>query len=130
MSRINRDLVNMVASIHVAIVIVGGDLRMRRFTPMAEKVLNLIPADLGRVVTHIKPNIDCPDLEQLVARCIDSMTLIDRDVQDREGHWYPLRLRPYKNLDNKIDGAVLALFDVNVLKRAERWPPPAMPVLS
>jgi PAS domain-containing protein len=45
---------------------------------------------------------------------------VEREVQDRQGRWYSLRIRPYKSLDNKIDGAVLALFDVNILKQAER----------
>jgi two-component system CheB/CheR fusion protein len=123
--RINGDLINLLASIHVAIVIVGGDLRIRRFTPMAEKILNLIPADIGRVIGHIKPNINCPDLERLIVECMDSVTPLERDVQDLQGRWYSLRIRPYKSLDNKIDGAVLALFDVDLLKRAERWEPSA-----
>jgi len=51
--------------VQIAIVIVTIDLRIRRFTPMAEKILNLIPGDVGRPIGNIKPNIDCPDLEQL-----------------------------------------------------------------
>ena len=121
-NRANSDLVNLLASIHVAIVIVSNDLRIRRFTPMAERILNLIPSDIGRVIGQIKPNIDCPDLDRLIVECIDSVTPTERDVQDGQGRWYSLRIRPYKSLDNKIDGAVLALFDVDVLKRAD---PPA-----
>ena len=68
LSRVNSDLVNLLASVQIAIVIISSDLRIRRFTPMAEKVLNLIPGDLDRPIGHIKPNIDCPDLEQLDPR--------------------------------------------------------------
>ena len=118
-SRVNGDLVNLLASINVAIVIVGSDLRIRRFTPMAEKVLNLIPSDIGRVIAQINPNIDCPNLEQLIVECVDTVVPVEQDVQDRQGRWYSLRIRPYKSLDNKIDGAVVALFDVDALKRAE-----------
>jgi two-component system CheB/CheR fusion protein len=120
MSRINSDLMNLVGSVQIAIVIVSSDLRIRRFTPMAEKVLNLIATDLDRSIGHINPNIDCPNLEQLIADCMDSVTPIEREVQDRQGKWYSLRIRPYKSLDNKIDGAVLALFDVDQLKRSEQ----------
>ncbi len=48
------------------------------------------------------------------------MSTVEREVQDRDGCWYSLRIRPYKSLDNKIDGAVLALFDIDSLKRSER----------
>ena len=120
LSRVNSDLVNLVGSVQIAIVIVGSDLRIRRFTPMAERVLNLIPTDLERSIAHINPNLDCPNLAELIIECMDTVAPVERDVRDRQGRWFALRIRPYKNLDNKIDGAVLALFDIDVLKRAEQ----------
>jgi two-component system, chemotaxis family, CheB/CheR fusion protein len=113
LSRVNSDLINLLASVQIAIVIVSADLRIRRFTPMAEKVLNLIPADLDRAIGHINPNIDCPNLDQLIAECIDNVTVLEREVRDRQGRRYSLRIRPYKDIDNRIDGAVLALFDAD-----------------
>ena len=94
-------------------------MRIRRFTPMAERILNLIPTDVGRPIGHIKPNIDCPDLETLIADAVDRVVANEREVQDRSGAWYSLRIRPYKNVDNRIDGAVLALFDVDTDRRRE-----------
>jgi two-component system, chemotaxis family, CheB/CheR fusion protein len=114
LSRVNSDLVNLLSSVNIAIVIVASDLRIRRFTPMAERTLNLIPSDIGRPISHIKPNIDCPDLEDLISQVIDTVTPLERDVQDVQGSSYSLRIRPYKNLENRIDGAVLALFDSNL----------------
>src|SRR5262249_40625288 len=66
LSRVNSDLLNLLASVQIAIVIVASDLRIRRFTPMAERVLNLIASDIGRPIGHIKPNIECPDLEEMI----------------------------------------------------------------
>jgi two-component system CheB/CheR fusion protein len=111
LSRANSDLVNLLASVQLAIVMVASDLRIRRFTPMAERVLNLIPSDVGRPISDIKPNIDCPDLEKLIQDAIDTFTIQERQVRDRSGNWYSLRIRPYKNVENRIDGAVLALID-------------------
>src|SRR5262249_49431535 len=62
LSRVNSDLLNLLSSVQIALVIVASDLRIRRFTPVAERILNLIPSDVGRPIGHIKPNIDCPDL--------------------------------------------------------------------
>jgi len=87
-------------------------MRIRRFTPMAEKVLNLIPTDMGRPISDIKPNIDCPELEELIRDTIDTVTIKECECRDRNGRSYLLRIRPYKSLENRIDGAVLALFDV------------------
>ena len=113
LSRVNSDLVNLLSSVQIAIVIVASDLRIRRFTPMAERVLNLIPGDVGRPISHIKPNIDCPDLEELITQVIETVAPCEREVRDALGNGLSLRIRPYKNLENRIDGAVLALFDTH-----------------
>jgi two-component system CheB/CheR fusion protein len=120
LARANSDLLNLLASVDIAIVIVSNESRIRRFTPMAERVLNLIPSDVGRPISHIKPNIDCPQLEQLIADAIDRVVAQACDVQDREGNWYSLRVRPYKNVENRIDGAVLTLFDLNASRKHEQ----------
>jgi len=71
----------------------------------------VIPSDVGRPIGDIKPNIDIPDLEEIIARAIDTVSAQERDVRDRNGKWYSLWVRPYKNLENRIDGAVLSLLD-------------------
>jgi len=113
LSRVNSDLINLLSSVQIAIVMVTIDLRIRRFTPMAEKVLNLIPTDVGRPIGDIKPNIECPDLEDVITEAIDSVHIMERKCKDRSGNSYLLRVRPYKSVENRIDGAVLVLYDTN-----------------
>jgi len=119
LARVNSDLVNLLGSVQIAIVIVAADLRIRRFTPMAERVLNLLPGDVGRPIGHIKPNIDCADLEEQIAHVIDTVTPVEREVRDRQGRWLSMRIRPYKSVDSRIDGAVIALFDVEEARQHE-----------
>jgi len=116
LSALNNDLNNLVNSINISVVMLSRDLRVRRYTPMAEKVLNLIPSDIGRPITDLKPNIDIPNLESLVAQSVDTMSLKELEVQDRYGHWYSLRIRPYKTAENVVEGAVLTLMDIDALK--------------
>jgi two-component system CheB/CheR fusion protein len=97
----------------------GPDLRIRRFTPDAEKLLNLIPADVGRALTELKLNISVDDLDKMVLEVIDKVTTREREVQDRGGRWYLLRIRPYRTLENRIDGAVMVLYDIDDLKRTQ-----------
>jgi two-component system CheB/CheR fusion protein len=119
LARSNSDLINLLNGVQIAIVIVASDLRIRRFTPMAERVLNLIPGDIGRPISQIKPNINFPDLERLIQQVIDTITVEHRDVHDAQGRLFSLTIRPYKNVDNRIDGAVLALFDIDEARRNE-----------
>jgi two-component system CheB/CheR fusion protein len=117
--RVNSDLLNLLASVQAAIVIVGGDLRIRRFTPMAERSLNLIQSDVGRPIHHIKPNIEGLDLEDHIRRVIDGVSPYRGEVRDAQGRWMMLAIRPYKDLENRIDGAVLTLIDIDDKKKAE-----------
>lgn len=117
----NNDLINLFTSVEMPMVILGRDLRIRRFTPAAEKLLNLISADVGRPVSDIRFNFDMPDLEPLLLEVMDTLKGREHLVQDKRGRWYSLRLRPYRTMEDKIDGAVLVLIDVDTLKRAQAY---------
>lgn len=121
LNSLNSDLVNLLASIQVAIVMLGPDLRVRRFTPMAENLLNLVSTDIGRPVGAIKLKFDLPDLEALLRQVLNTVSIHEREVQDTHGHWYSLRLRPYKSLENKIDGVVMIMVDIDLQKRAQEY---------
>ena len=118
LGQVNGDLVNLLNSVQIPIVMLGGELRIRRFTPLAEQVLNLIPTDVGRPLSNLRPNIIVPEFERLITEVMDSLTPKEVEVQDIEGRWYSLRIRPYKTLENKIDGVILALVDIDTVRRA------------
>ena len=114
----NSDLVNILASVEVPIVIVDGGRHIRRFTPKARPILNLLPTDVGRPIDDIKPNLAIENLDQKIAEVIDTVTTHEEQVQSRDGRWYRLQIRPYTTVDKRIDGAVLSVIDIDVLKRA------------
>ncbi len=112
----NADLVNLLSSVNIAMVMLGRDLRIRRVTPKGGQPFGVILTDVGRPITNIRPNIDVPDLEQMILEVINTASVKEREVQDREGHWYSLRILPYKTLEDTVEGAVLTLVDINDLK--------------
>ena len=116
LSQVNNDILNLLNSINIPVVMLGPDLRIRRFTPQAEKVLNLIPGDMGRPITDIRLNINLPDLDELLLQTIDTVSDRHLEVQDKQGRWYSLWIRPYKTSDNKIDGAILVFVDIHPFK--------------
>jgi two-component system, chemotaxis family, CheB/CheR fusion protein len=120
LGRLNSDLVNLLGNVHIPILMLDSQLRIRRFTPAAEKLLNLIRTDVGRPIGDLKLNLDYPDLERLIVEVIDTVSVKEVETRDSAGRWHSLRVRPYKTLDNKIDGAVVALVDIDALKQIER----------
>ena len=128
LNRLNSDLVNLQTSTRLAVVLVGRDLRIRRhFSPQAEKQFDLLAADVGRPMSHIRHNLvfadaagSPSDLERLSAEVIASVREQEHEVRDKAGRWYSLRVRPYMTLDKKVDGAVLVLVDIDAQKCAEQ----------
>jgi two-component system CheB/CheR fusion protein len=120
LNRSNADLNNLHASVNVAILVVARDLAIRRFTPPAQKLFNLVATDVGRPLTNVRHNLDLADLDDLLKAVIATNSEREREVRDKGGRWFSLRARPYLTLDNKIDGAVLVLVDIDALKRSEQ----------
>ncbi|MEG4352342.1 CheR family methyltransferase [Microcoleus sp. LAD1_D3] len=115
-TQVSNDLENLLASINIPILMLGGDLRIRRFTPAIEGIFSLISSDVGRSLSDITHKLIVPDLEQLILDVIRTLNLKVQEIQDRDGHWYDMHIRPYRTIDHKIDGAVLMLVDINALK--------------
>lgn len=111
------DLLNLLTSLQTPILMLDASLRIRRFTQVSEKLLNLISTDVGRPVSDLKPRINVPELEEIITQVIDTLAPDQREVQDQEGRWYSLRVRPYRTSENRIDGAVLQLIDIDPLKK-------------
>ena len=118
LSLANNDLLNLLGNVNIPVVMVGNDLRIRRFTSPAQKLLNLIPADMGRRLREIRPNLDAEDIETIVQATIDTATLQEKEVHEKDGAWYVMRVRPYKTWDSKIDGAVISFQDIDDLKKS------------
>jgi two-component system CheB/CheR fusion protein len=116
-NQINNDLSNLLSSIDIAVVMVGHDLSVRRFTPRAQKVLGLIPADLGRPLQNINAQIDITDLPSMVLQVTTSLRSVEKEIADRKGGKLLLRILPYRMAENKIDGAVLTLQYPTVARR-------------
>ncbi|HEU5181894.1 MAG TPA: CheR family methyltransferase [Candidatus Polarisedimenticolia bacterium] len=121
LGRLNNDLTNLINSVQVAIIIVGRDLCIRRFSPLSEKLLNIISSDVGRPITDIRMKVDLPELESLLTEVIDKVSFVEREVKARDGRWYSLRIRPYMTLEAKIEGAVLMMTDIDVIRRAREY---------
>jgi two-component system CheB/CheR fusion protein len=116
MEQVNNDLQNLLASVNLPILILDAEVRIRRFTGVAEKLFKLIPSDVGRPVTDINLPVEIPSLHKLVLEVFDSLSPKDLELQDKLGHWWSVRIRPYKTAERKIEGAVLAFVDIDEMK--------------
>ena len=114
----NDDLVNVLASVDIAIIIVDPDRQVRRFTPKARAVMNLIPGDIGRPIADLQPSVELAGLDAMIAEVIDTLAVRESEVHHLDGTTYRMQIRPYRTTDHKISGAVVAFVDITALRAA------------
>lgn len=116
----NNDLTNLLTSIDVAVVMLDGNLAIRRFTPEAQNLLGLIPADVGRPFGNINAALDVSNLHEEIANVISHFLPFEREVRVRSGQPYTFRAMPYRTSDNKVEGAVITLMAIPHAREANR----------
>ncbi|OGT87948.1 MAG: chemotaxis protein CheR, partial [Gammaproteobacteria bacterium RIFOXYA12_FULL_61_12] len=121
LSRANNDMNNLMAGTGVASLFVDLQLRITRFTPAATQIINLIPTDVGRPVGHIVSNLEGYDrLIEDLRTVLDNLSSLETEVRTKQGAWYLMRIRPYRTLENVIEGAVITFMEITERKRMDQ----------
>ena len=114
LSRANNDMNNLLAGTGVATLFVDHDLHIVRFTPGTTELINLIHSDIGRPVAHIVSNlVDYDHLVHDVQGVLRDLIPRAAKVQTKAGTWFQMRIRPYRTLENVIEGAVLTFIEID-----------------
>jgi two-component system, chemotaxis family, CheB/CheR fusion protein len=109
LTQLNNDLTNVLQNVSLPIVMVAGDLSVRRFTPQAAEMLGLTPNDIGRPLPRLRLKIDMGNLEHNMLDAIQYVESKKFRVQNNDGKWCILRVVPYRTMDNRVDGVVLSV---------------------
>jgi two-component system CheB/CheR fusion protein len=117
LSVLTNDLNNVLVGVDIPVVVLDGSLHIRRFTPMAGRLLNIIEAHVGRPFSDVASGLEVSDWDALFAEVTSQVRPLEREVKDKTGRWLSLRIRPYRTSDNKIDGVIVILLDTDLIKR-------------
>ena len=120
LSRANNDMNNLLAGTGVGTIFVDHQLCIQRFTPAVTLLINLIRSDVGRPLGHIVSNLLGYDrLVQDVQHVLETLAPKEVQVKTRSDAWYLLSIRPYRTLENVIEGAVITFTEITLQKRAQ-----------
>jgi len=119
LSAAHDDMRNLLNSTNIATIFVDNDLRVRRFTPEATSIVNLIQTDIGRPLQHVVTNLLYPDMIVDLTEVLKKLTTKEIEVQSKEGYWYIMRIMPYRTIENRIDGAVLTFSNIDDQKKTQ-----------
>lgn len=112
---LDDDLNNYFRSTNIGQIFVDQKLTVRKYTPAATQLINLIESDSGRSIFQISSNLRYEELIEDINSVIATTNTIQKEVQDKKGIWYQMRIMPYITQDCKIDGAIIFI-QINELK--------------
>jgi two-component system CheB/CheR fusion protein len=118
-SRAHSDLQNLMAATDFGTLFLDSSLRIKRFTDRATELFSITPSDVGRPITDFANQLNYDDLIKDARAVLADLAPVRREIQSREGKWYELRLRPYRTVDDKIDGVVITFVDVSDRRQVE-----------
>ncbi len=120
LSEVNNDINNLLASTEIGTVFLDINLCIKRFTPAAVEIFNLIHTDIGRPISDITSAIPLDDLYDRSRQVLQTLARQETEVQDKNGLWYSMRLMPYRTLENVIDGVVINFVDISKVKEIKQ----------
>lgn len=115
----NSDMQNLMDATAIATVFLDRQLRITRYTPSAVTLFHTIATSVGRPLNDLTSPLRYPDLGADAKRVLETLATVEREVGDSGGHWYLACMRPYRTIDDRVAGVVLALVDITERKRAE-----------
>ncbi|MGJ0507093.1 MAG: chemotaxis protein CheB [Methylocystis sp.] len=118
-SRAHSDIQNLMVATDVGILFLDNQLRIKRFTPRVADLFNIATGDEGRSITDFTHSLDFDGLADDARDVLRTLSSSEREVRSKSGAWYLMRMRPYRTVENRIDGVVVTLVDFSERRRAE-----------
>ena len=118
-SRAHSDLQNLLAATDFGTLFLDSSLRIKRFTQQVTALFSITPSDEGRPISDFAHRLDYDTLVADARSVLANLTPIRHEIRSRDDRWYDVRLRPYRTVEDKIDGVVLTFVDMTDRRQTE-----------
>lgn len=119
-STAHSDVQNLFVATDIATLFLDRELRIKRYTPNIAELFHLTPPDKGRPLVHLRSSLLYPQLVADAQQVLAYLIPVEREVQSQDAHWFLVRLRPYRTIEDKIDGVVITFVDITTNKANEQ----------
>lgn len=116
----HSDLRNLTAATEIGTLFLDEKLRIRMFTPPIAALFNITDSDVGRPLTDFTNRLRHQSVESDVRKVLSELAPIEAEVESTDGRWLMMRVRPYRTMEDRIEGAVVSFVDISSLRGAEK----------
>ncbi|MBB6225930.1 CheR family methyltransferase [Polymorphobacter multimanifer] len=118
-STAHDDLRNLTAATEIGTLFLDRQLGIRMFTPPIADLFNVTDSDIGRPLTDFTNRLRNRAIDADVRRVLDDLTPLEAEIESVDGRWLMMRVRPYRTVEDRIDGAVVTFIDIGSLRNAQ-----------
>ena len=119
-SSAHNDLQNLTDSSEIGTLFLDTGLRIRMFTPPVTDLFNITDGDVGRPITNFTHHLNYEEVEQDVRVVLRDLAPIEKEICSASDRWFMVRVRPYRTLDNRVDGVVVTFDDITERRQIAR----------
>lgn len=115
---INTDLQNFFSSTNLATIFLDGELRIKRFTPAAARLLNIGTHDLDHPLAGVHSTLIDESLNADAYKVLDTMEPQEVEQRTDTGVWLRRKILPYRAENRRVGGVVVTWTNISSLKEA------------
>ncbi len=113
----NDDIKNLLDATDIATMFLDIELKIRRFTPQIAGFFHLTPADAGRSLEHFASTLKDVDIQEHAKQVLRTLEKHESVIENGEGQKYRMRIRPFRTVNNVIEGVVITFENVTEFKK-------------
>lgn len=117
--KLNNDLNNLIKNTGIGALYLDSRLCIRKITSVVSEITNILETDIGRPINHLSSLESYPNMVQDINYVLDSLQNLEKEIVDKNGDSYLVRIRPYRTENNAVDGIILTFVDINNLKKEQ-----------
>lgn len=115
----HSDLQNLINATEIGTLFLDADLRIKMLTPAVEQLFSVSESDVGRPITDFTHKLEYEGVENDARRVLRDLSPIENEVKTRDGRWLMMRLRPYRTVEDRIEGIVLSFVEITERRDAQ-----------
>ncbi len=116
LTELNSDFDNLLKNTHLGNLYLDKSLCIRKINDVASRLTNILPIDIGRPIQHLSFGNLYKNFVEDVKKAADRLVTIEHEIQDDNGHWFLMRILPYRTIENAIDGIIILFIEISNIK--------------
>ena len=119
-ARAHKELENLMGATEIATLYLDRELRIQRYTAGVQDLFNILHFDRGRRISDLTHKMEYNEFLENAEQVLRSLIPMEREILRSDGHWFLMRLRPFRTTEDRIEGVVITFIDITELKATEQ----------